>query len=202
MRAMLIGLLAAPLLATAADGNLDATFGSGGKVRLTYGDVQPGDIAEQSNGNLVLVGRRTDVNNLAVVPLSASGAATGYVGILCSGTCALASVVTRADDRIVAGGSDGSNGLVMQLTANYPFAFDTSFHGSGKLSLAPDTAGDAIEIERIALDSSGNVIAAGEYYHAGTGDDDFYIARISADGSSVTSAKYSFATAATNHDIA
>lgn len=202
MRAMLICLLAAPLLAVAADGDLDATFGSGGKVRITYGDVQPGDVAEQSNGNLVLVGRRTDANNFVVVPLSASGAALGYIGVSCSGTCGFASVVTRADDRIVAGGTDGSNGVVMQFTANYPFAFDTSFHGSGQLYLVPDTAGDAIEIKRIALDSSGNVIAAGDYYHAGTGDDDFYIARISADGSSLTSAKYSFATAATNHDIA
>ena len=202
MRALLIGLLAVPLLATAADGDLDPTFGSGGKVRITYGNVQPGDIVEQSSGNLVLAGRRTDLNNLSLVPLSASGAVTGYVGISCSAACTFASVVTRPDDRIVGGGTDGVNGVVMQFTANYPFAFDPAFHGTGELRLLPDTAGDAIEIKRIALDSSGNVIAAGDYYHAGTGDDDFYIARISADGSSVASAKYSFATAATNQDVA
>jgi hypothetical protein len=90
----------------------------------------------------------------------------------------------------------------MQFSAAYPFTLDTAFHGTGQLNLVPDTAGDTVDIKRIALDGAGNVIAAGSYYHADTGDNDFYLARISADGSSVASTKYSFATAVTNHDIA
>src|SRR5689334_6220353 len=120
MRHVLVCSLAfAGSLAIAADGDLDPSFGSGGKVRIPYTDVQAADIGEQSDGTLLLVGWRTDVNNAVIVPFTAGGSATGYVAIGCAGTCQLVSVAVLPDNRFVVAGTNGSSGMVRRETANY-----------------------------------------------------------------------------------
>ena len=99
----------------AADGTLDAAFGTAGRVAIDLsGDDDFGEgVALQADGKVVAVGRRTSStsSDLALVRLGADGAADGGFGA--GGTLAVdffgaadfgLAVAIQADGRIVAAG--------------------------------------------------------------------------------------------------
>jgi len=220
---VLLNLVAAQALAVSAhanDGALDAAFGDGGAARLAqagdyHGTWMPTDVALQSNGKIIISGwdDRNGTNNCFVLRLNSDGGLDttfgggngypgGYAGF---GYCRYMSVAVRGDDSIVVGGYGVgytiTPGFIGQFTADG--APDQNFGSTGTLFLEPSLLLNdlAVEINHIALDGSGNVIAGGAYTEA-NGSTDFYIARASANGNSSTYAIHSFPGASTYADIA
>lgn len=202
MRGMLVCafITATPLLATAADGDLDSTFGTGGKVRLPqagnyHGTWMPTDVAVQSTGKIIISGwNDAGLTNCFVLRLNANGTLDtsfgngGYAGYT---NCKYTSVAVRSNDSIVAGGYgvgySATPGFVAQFTSTGKA--DTTFNG-GNVDLLPFGADTAVVVNRIALDSAGNVVATGSYTES-NGAVDFYLARVTANGSAQTSIHYS-----------
>ena len=224
MRCLLVCSLAfVASLASAADGDLDATFGSGGKVRLPqagsyHGIWTPTDVAVQSTGKIIIsgwndAGSPTN-NNCFVLRLNVDGSLdttfgnnNGFPpGYAAYSQCRNASVAVRNDDRIVA--ADPGYGYTPELTFISQFTangtYDPSFNKDGNVELQVSGGDSAVVVNRIALDGSGNVIAVGSYTESG-GSNDFYVARVAADGSAQTSVHYHnyFSNSSTpNSDIA
>jgi uncharacterized delta-60 repeat protein len=225
MRYLLVCSLAfvAPLPAIAADGDLDTSFGSGGKVRLPqaggyHGTWMPMDVAVQSTGKIIISGwtdlgspnsntcfvLRLNVNgSLDTTFGNANGLPPGYASY---SQCRNTSVVVRSDDRIVA--ADPGYGYTPEITFISQFTangtYDATFNTFGNVELNPSSGDTAVVVNRIALDGGGNVIAAGSYSESGGGND-FYLARVSANGSAQTSKHYSSyfsSTSVPNSDIA
>jgi uncharacterized delta-60 repeat protein len=210
MRHAFIGCLAfaVPLLAAAADGDLDSTFGSGGKVRLPqaggyHGTWMPMDVAVQSTGKIIISGwtdqGSPSSNTCFVLRLNEDGTLDttftnnnamppGYAGY---SQCTNTSVVVRPDDRIVAAfpgyGYTPQLTFITQFTANGPY--DPTFNTVGSVDLIPTTGDTAVVVNRIALDHSSNIVAAGTYTESG-GSNDFYVARVASNGSAQTSVHY------------
>ena len=216
--ALLVLFVATPLLA-ANDGTLDPAFGIGGKVQLPqegswHGDWYATDVALQSTGKIVIAGwTNRSLTQCFVLRLNIDGSldtsfgggngfSPGYYGFE---HCRYASVVVRADDRILAGGEDLGNtqtrGYIEAFTANGQPDASFGTQATAAYFLEPNSGDPSIEINRIALDADGNIIAAGQYLHM-NGNRDFHVARIAADGSSSVQANYSFQTASSNDDIA
>ena len=207
MRTLLICCfaLATPLFAMAADGDLDSTFGSGGKVRLPqaggyHGTWMPTDVAVQSTGKIIISGwDDKGFTECFVLRLNANGSLDttfgggngfqpGYAGY---GNCKYTGVAVRSDDKIVAAGP----GVGYTPTISFVGRFDAngspdlSFNATGSVDLQPSSGDSALAVNRIVLDSSGNVVATGAYTES-TNSVDFYLARVAADGSAQTSVHY------------
>jgi len=201
-------VLAAPMLATATDGDLDPSFGSGGKVRLPqaggyHGTWMPMDVAVQSTGKVIISGwtdqgspssntcfvLRLNVNGTLDTSFgNGNGLPAGYAGY---SQCRNTSVAVRSDDRIVTAdpgyGYTPEISFISQFTANGNY--DPTFNTFGSVELQPTSGDQAVVVNRIVLDGSGNVIGAGTYTESGN-NVDFYIARVAADGSAQTSVHY------------
>ena len=201
--------------AVAADGALDAAFGAGGKVQLgpivgnSSGSPVANDVAIQPDGKTILVGyetftgrsgsvedwRLTRLNVDGTLDSSFAGDGTTYINGDATPTRAQA-VAVRTDGRIVVGGSitGGSYtvALIYQLLANG--SDDPAFNTGHPLALTPANSGDSIFISRIVIDSDGSIDVAGTYYNnqSGFNSNEFYFARISADGSTVEPFQYLF----------
>ena len=207
MRHVLIGCLlcATPLLAAAVDGDLDTTFGSGGKVRLAqaggyHGTWMPTDVAVQSSGKIIVAGWTDQgLTDCFVLRLNADGMLDttfgggngfplGYAGF---GNCKYTGVAVRSDDKIVAGGPGvgytPTISLIERFTANG--SADASFNTYGAVDLLPSSGDPALVVNRLALDGAGNIVAVGGYTES-SGSNDFYIARVTADGTAQTSVHY------------
>ncbi len=201
----------------AADGALDLSFGAGtGKVQLPQaggyqGTWQATDVAVQSTGKIIVSGWTDEgFTNCFVLRLNVDGSldtgfgggngfVPGYAGF---GNCRYTSVAVRGDDRIVAAGYgidyNPTPGIVEQFSADgVP---DDTFGGFGSVFLGPAGGDSAVVVNRLVLDAAGNAIASGVYTH-GNGNNDIYVARIVADGSSAVQASYGFATQPGYSDI-
>ncbi len=209
--------------AHAADGDLDAAFGSSGKVQL--GPITGGnspvanDVAVRSDGKVVLVGyetftsggspfevwRLTRLNADGSPDATFAGSGTTYINGNATPTRAQA-VALRADGRIVVGGSITSGGrtlaVVYQLLA--AGTDDPSFNGGNAVVIAGTGPSDSIYISRLVIDSDGSIDIAGTYYANASGfnSNEFYFARISADGNTVEPFQYQFGTGANQDDHA
>jgi len=211
MRHLLICSLvfAAPLLAIATDGDLDPSFGTGGKVRLPqaggyHGTWMPMDVAVQSTGKIIISGwtdqGSPSSNTCFVVRLNVNGTLdTSFgnnnglpAGYAAYSQCRNSSVAVRSDDRIVAAnpgyGYTPEISFISQFTANGNY--DPTFNTVGSVTLVPSSGDTAAVANRIALDGAGNIVAAGAYTES-TNSVDFYLARVAANGSAQTSVHYS-----------
>jgi len=203
MRYVLIGCLAciAPLIAIATDGDLDATFGSGGKVQLPqaggyHGTWMPTDVAVQSNGKIIISGwtdqgltdcfvlRLNSNGSLDTSFGGANGFQPGYAGL---GNCKYTGVAVRSDDTIIAGGPGvgytPTPSIVGRFTANG--SPDLTFGSSGSVFLSPGSGDQAVVVNRLVLDDSGNIVATGSYTESSNAVD-FYLARVTANGGAQT----------------
>lgn len=182
-------------------GDLDATFGDGGKIDINqsyYPEINVTDAALQADGKIVEVGE-LDLLGLAVVRLDADGAidptftpptkasdrriaqfldAVGVVG---------ASVVIQPDGQILVGVEGGGNFYVLRFDAA-----GNLDHTFGKRGIAGVDFGATENLTDIALTPDGKIVAAGytsvestdptnvtiHYY-----DNNVAVARLNGDGS-------------------
>jgi uncharacterized delta-60 repeat protein len=214
-------------LATAADGDLDATFGVSGKVQIaaphggsaaTSFDFTATDLAIQPDGKIVVVGYETftysdnsQLEEWNILRLNVDGSldttfGTGGMVTTSSGPPPTRpqSVVLRADGRIVVGGSLmnlGEHALVEQFTSS---GFDDSAFGTDGFIIIEPANGDSTSISRLLLDSDGSIDIAGTYYdnQGGFNGNQFLFDRIAADGSGDEPFRYEFGSGANQDDHA
>jgi uncharacterized delta-60 repeat protein len=154
------------------DGSLDATFGSGGKTTVSFGnkphdttDTEARSVAIQADGKIVVGGFVNNTGSIARLnsngSLDASFASGGKLTTSIGGNSE--SVVIQADGKIVLGGY--ANG---GRTTGYDFALarynangsiDTSF-GNGGVATA-DFSGFEDRIRAVTIDGNNNIVAAG-----------------------------------------
>jgi len=214
--------LAALVLASTpvhADGDLDSTFGAGGKSQLgpDTGFTGPvaDDVAIQADGKIMVVGYETGAKDAAeswrIARLNADGSLDTSFASLgrldwnagTTGTRAHA-VAVRPDGRIVVGGNFENVIEVSQFTADGTGTPDPTFGGGqGYILLTPPT-GDFNYLSRLVVDSDGSIDIVGTYYadQSAFNSNEFYFARISADGNTVEPFQYQFGTGANQDDHA
>jgi uncharacterized delta-60 repeat protein len=167
--------------ASAASGDLDATFGTGGKVITDFGanDVLNSSVL-QSDGKIVVAGSSN--NNFAIARYTTSGVldssfdTDGANPVDFGSTDAAYAVAVQSDGKIVAAGASGGNFALARVNSNGPW--DTTFDSDGRVTT------DLLSIDEayaIAIQSDGKIVLAGK------SNDDFAVARYNSDGSLDTS---------------
>ncbi|MGI8603944.1 MAG: hypothetical protein ACR2OZ_13240 [Verrucomicrobiales bacterium] len=178
--ASLLCLLAPP--AHAAPGDLDATFGTGGKVTTDFGSG--GDsgrsMAVQSDGKIVVAGYSRNASgndDIALVRYTSAGAldtsfnGTGKVTTdIGSGHDQATSVAVQSDGNIVVAGISniGPNADIALVRYTSTGELDTSFNGTGKVTTPIGSSYD--EGFSVAVQSDGRIVVAGHSYFGSNWD--------------------------------
>ena len=184
--------------ASAADGDLDTTFGTGGIATTHLGSLYDygESVALQSDGKIVTAGyfyNGTDYdfalvryNNDGTLDTSFSGDGIVTTDIGNLGDFAT-SIAIQSDGKIIVAGNSLTSG-------NYKFALvryntdgtlDTSFSGDGKVTTALGVSDD--RFYSIGLQSDGKIVAAGSSYDDTGSIFDFALVRYNTDGTSDSS---------------
>ncbi|CAB5115094.1 hypothetical protein D3OALGA1CA_2213 [Olavius algarvensis associated proteobacterium Delta 3] len=158
-------------------GNLDPTFGSGGKLRLPFSNVEDGaeGVAIQPDGKIVVAGFRAKgtVNaEFALARLDTDGSldtsfgSDGRVDTAFSNlNDAAFGVVLQPDGKIVAAGLKAEGNLNGEFAvARYlgdTGGLDTSFGSDGTGTVTTDINGGDDEGSGLALQSNGDIVVAG-----------------------------------------
>ncbi len=181
------------LLEASAVGDLDTTFGAGGKVTTRIGNSQSEALAAavQTDGKTVAAGYsfNTADADFALARYNADGSLDASFGAGGKVTTdfggdnfILALVIQPADGKLVAAGSssNGANDDFALARYNTDGTLDASFGTGGKVTT--DFGGNSSDyIDGVALQADGKIIAAGyrfngSFFH-------FALARYNADGS-------------------
>jgi uncharacterized delta-60 repeat protein len=205
---MLVALL--PLIclhASARDGDLDPSFGNGGKLLLPIDPYNnpvgstliAKDMVVQPDGKIVIAGYAATASQSewVVIRLNANGTYDNTFGIGGNGIAYFyvfgpldnqaTSIALRSDGHIVVGGTinDGSSGLVtaVVIQLNSDGSSDSTWGNNGAVFFTP-AAGDATRTRAIVIDTVdsfalGNVYLVGQYTHT---ENNFFYAGISPDG--------------------
>lgn len=160
--------------ASAAPGELDRTFGNGGKVvtNISRGNDGASDVAIQANGKIVAVGRASTRNyygKFAVARYRTNGhldPAFGGDGLVTTNFAtrqdAASAVAIQDDGRIVVAGSGSlttSDGYVALARYNADGTLDGSFGDAGVVRANP-TTGDDVAGD-VAIQADGQIVVAG-----------------------------------------
>ena len=154
---------AAPALAASGDapGDLDPTFGAGGKVTTVFGgDSRAYVLVLQPNGKLVAAG--VGPNGFALARYNPDGSldtSFGAGGKVTTPIGAANALVLQPDGKLVAAGSNyisPSDFVLVRYNPNG--SLDTSFGGDGKVTTA---IGFGAEANALALQPDGKLVAAG-----------------------------------------
>lgn len=160
--------------AQASDGDLDLTFGSGGKVITDFdgrSDIAQA-VAIQSDGKIIVVGQSGDADlvfHSAVVRYNPNGSLDTTFGSggrtllpFDSAGDVLSSIVIQPDGKLVVAGAlnqNNANNAFLVARLNPDGSVDTSFANGGKLVA---TFGDAAaQANGVALQPDGKIVAAG-----------------------------------------
>ncbi|KKD06050.1 calcium-binding protein [Streptomyces sp. WM6386] len=186
-------VVALPGSALAAPGDLDTTFGTGGRVNVYGGYWDEGqDLALQADGKIVTVGSNRQAEYLSsefsVMRHNADGSfdtsfgdngetVTDFAG----GEDRAHAVALQPDGKIVVAGESGATegGCCLFTVARYNAdgSLDTGFGTGGRV------VSDVGSVARgVAVQPDGKIVAAGQGI-AGPGDLRFMVARYNADGS-------------------
>ncbi len=185
-----------------ADGTLDTTFGSGGKlvtnIRLAS-QTRMASIALQGDGKIVLAGTvidpATSTPEFVVARFNSNGTTDSTFG---SGGMVIAhpgytdhfgGVAIQGDGKIVVSGSESSGYsppalyLLRLNTAGTP---DTGF-GPGGILAIPSPAGPSVGIDAHGIgpviQSDGEIIASGQFYDATAQEENLAVVRVKPDSS-------------------
>jgi uncharacterized delta-60 repeat protein len=198
--AILALILFGATIGTAAPGDLDTTFGSGGIV-ITGGfnlDVAS-TMAIQSDGKIVVVGDGSNGTfnwDFAVVRYNTNGSldtSFGGSGIVITQLTgdydAATAVAIQADGKIVVAGSrynetSGSSSSIAVVRYNSNGSLDTSFNGTGIVITSVGSSRDYAEA--VAIQTDGKIVVAGTSLNA-SNNLDFAIVRYNSNGSLDTS---------------
>lgn len=177
-----------------ADGSLDTSFGTQGKVLTSVGPgVAEGEaVAVQADGKIIVAGHTRDNSktDFAIVRYQPDGALdTGFgtggrvITDLGSDFDSAYSVAVQANQRIVVGGlvlnSNGTSFDFALVRYDSNGSLDASFNGTGKVIASTGTGGFPGE-PAVALQADGKIVIAG-------GGNGFVIARYNVDGTSDSS---------------
>jgi uncharacterized delta-60 repeat protein len=201
-----LAFIASTGAARGAAGDLDSTFGRGGKVITDFNHTTDiaNAVALQADGKIIVVGQsyaNNDFSNedFAVVRYNANGTLDNTFGVNgrvttdFPGLAAVASsVVVQSDGKIVVAGGAfplftfAGNFEIVRYNSNG--SLDTSFGNGGIVETSFPAGSYAFAV---ALQSDGKIIAAGTYYAnfnpGDQSDTDFALARYNPDGSLDTS---------------
>ena len=180
--------------ASATPGDLDATFGTGGKVTTPIGSFydEAHALVVQPDGKLVAAGYTyTSGYDFALVRYNTDGSLdTGFgtggkvtTGIGTADDKATG-LVLQSNGKLVAGGnaSNGSNDDFALARYNADGSLDTSFGTGGKVTTAVGSSGDFGRA--LAIQPDGKIVIAG---YTQNSYDDIAVARYNTDGSLDTS---------------
>jgi len=189
--AVLATIAALPSVASAAPGDLDLTFGSGGRVVTSFQSFETGVAgALQPDGKIVVTGTSfgSDGIDVRVTRYDTSGALDASFGTGGTVTTDLGAdeagvaIAVQADMKIVVAANNGWFGsgprrfnVVRYLPDG---SLDPTF-GTGGIVVTP--IGDSAVPHALALQSDGKIIVAGEGRPAGM-DDRFTLARYDVNG--------------------
>jgi uncharacterized delta-60 repeat protein len=180
----------------AAEGDLDTSFDSDGKVTTDIGgiDNRARSVAIQSDGKIVAAGysnpgsnydftlARYNTDGTLDTNFDSDGKVTTAIG---SGTDQAFSVAIQSDGKIVAAGysNNGSNDDFALVRYNTDGSLDTSFDSDGKVTTAIGGSDD--RAHSVAIQSDGKIVVAG---HSDNGsNEDFALVRYNTDGTLDTS---------------
>jgi uncharacterized delta-60 repeat protein len=183
-----------------ADGSLDTSFGSGGKVVSDFGTADGGyaeigyAAALQGDGRIVVAGLQSfslpteGGARFALARYNADGSldtsfgggggtVTTAFGI--GGVAAAYAVAVQADGKIVAAGkgSTADDGFAL-VRYNADGSLDTSFDGDGVVTTSIGGRGSAPQADGLVIQPDGKLVAGGEF-----GPANFGVVRYNADGS-------------------
>ncbi len=180
----------------AAPGDLDLTFGTGGKVTTDIGSITNDgahDIAIQTDGKILVAGSTSDgtKGNFALVRYTATGTLDPSFGSGGKVTTAIGSrgdgarsIIVQADGRILVAGNSNSG---TQLNPNLDFALvrytsagalDTTFGTGGKVT-TPIGSSDDVSYD-LAVQADGKILVVG--YTVVGSDYDLAMVRYTATG--------------------
>ena len=178
-------------LAAAAPGDLDTTFGTGGKVTTAIGsgDDHGRSVALQPDGKIVVAGYLDNGNgsdhDVALLRYTVNGAldptfsGDGIVTTAIGSSGGLGHVVIQPDGKIVvAGTADDSDDDFLLLRYKADGTLDTTF-GTGGI-VTTDIVGGRDTGESVALQTDGKIVVAGSSWTGSTND--FALLRYEADG--------------------
>src|SRR5262249_34324469 len=171
----------AALVRYTANGTLDPSFGSGGKLITSIQLANQKDsVALQSDGKIVLAGTTIDPANSApefvVARFNTDGTAdTGFGGGVVTThpgyTDHFGGVTIQGDGKIVVSGSEASGSspsALYLLRYNADGTLDTIFGAGGTVAVAsPGGPGDGTidaHGSGVAVQSDGKIVAGGQYY--------------------------------------
>jgi uncharacterized delta-60 repeat protein len=173
-----------PSAALAAPGDLDPSFGSGGKATLNPGGGEDGagDVAIQPDGKIVVAGWDSDDDELVLARYLTNGTLDtsfgGGDGIASTDLLSYGAIALTPDGSIMVASGDGDFILARFTSAG---ALDTSFGGGDGIVQIGFSGNDyASDIIR---QSDGKLLVSGE----GGPAEDFALARFNADGTLDTS---------------
>jgi uncharacterized delta-60 repeat protein len=188
MRRVALATLAFALMAEvaqAAPGDLDPSFGQGGRVGIVSGGAEYAvALAVQTDGRIVVAGHSAAnaVGEAVVYRLSRDGSldptfnGNGRLGIAGGGGDSAAAVALQPDGKILVAGYTvagmNNNAIVYRLNPNG--SFDASFGQNGTRQIVSSTGEGA---RALALQPDGKIIVAGD------GGDDAVVYRLNSDGS-------------------
>ena len=158
-----IALLGASGTALGAAGDLDPTFGTGGKASLDLGGREAlSAVALRPDGRIVLGGRRGGDRGL-VAQLQAAGGLDGSFGggdgwtTLDQAATNIGDIALQPDGRVVVAGTISTNALVARMTSDG--APDPSFAGGAGFSAL--AYGGTDSLAGVVLQPDGAIIGAG-----------------------------------------
>jgi uncharacterized delta-60 repeat protein len=201
LRAVLRLLPAAVLLASqvavaapaqAKAGDLDGTFGTGGKVTTDFGGPVDGAraLAVQADGKLVAAGYAFGMNtDFALARYNSDGTldtsfgtggkvTTDFVGEFFSSNDLATALAVQADGRLVAAGFTDT-GLFALARYNSDGSLDSTFGTGGQVTTR---IADFARAFALAVQPDGKLVAAGWAAGPSTGSYDFALARYNSDG--------------------
>jgi uncharacterized delta-60 repeat protein len=172
----------------AAPGEIDPSFGNGGKVFTSIGkrDLYGSAVAVQADGKIVTAGTSKSVSSVdfALARFNADGSfdatfdGDGKVKTYFGGSNVyVTAIAIQTDGKIVAVGNIYVGGQSIFALARYNSdgSLDTTFDGDGKVTTAIGTA------NAVALQADGKIIVAG--YGRNGSNNDFALARYNSNGS-------------------
>ncbi|MCA1625700.1 MAG: FG-GAP-like repeat-containing protein [Acidobacteria bacterium] len=190
---LILFALVLPTVIVAAPGDLDLSFGNGGKVMTKLGASSDFGYATalQPDGKIIVAGHNQSIKTrLVVARLNPDGSLDDSFGI--SGKTfgdyfyyyGTVSIAIQADGKIVVGGTtyvpNGISFTIVRFNSNG--SLDTSFGADGVVFSRFENY--KVQLESLAIQSDGKIVAAGFAYAGNSSDPKaFALARYNIDGS-------------------
>ncbi len=175
-----------------ADGSLDSTFGTGGRVTMPFGNGTDiiRAVAIQKDGKIIAAGYFFNIgnNDFAIARYNTDGSLdTTYgtngkvVTAIGNSTDEIFSIAFQPNGKLVVAGcsNNGSNNDFALARYNADGSLDTSFGAGGKVTTPFFNSFDIPY--SVALQADGKIVAAG--FARNTANEDFALARYNTDGS-------------------